>query len=580
MRIGLMGYPDPDGDSENLGLIENRFVNGINKLETICTAGSLQTLGNRDATGDALTRVGDSAMMIKRGGMYSLDDRNIKNAYGINGVYGFEKALLNFRLGYRGTRNNNYLTADNWTDATVGGNGRYFLEVGGVFSGSTANEKKYFDSAENLDHDKGIIGQDSTTFVVNGKESGTSVDDHLYWYDTSSVKYYPQFSSAAYSPDGTRLLLMGTIHEINGSTSYWHDTTAFTYDLSPAYSISNLGGQSAGSGSPVKPYFSKWSSTRTQGSSGPHDSAQAGHCCWGSNGNKFYFTRFRSSVSIGDLVSPCNTNRPTGFTYNVSIFDWRDTHPSFSGPPYSSTDERDYFFTNTGTVENVTSMTFYPRNSGWDNVEVGDIIRVQRTHIYANSFFTTTATMDYMITSAPTHTGTNCYMTRSNSPTSYTSFGVSYISGSKTSSSSNVPVPDFDISYAGTNVPVGGNTVNRSSSYKFGRLSTERIVENNCSNYRTNSVTWNVNSFVNDYGGTRTYFWSDDGYKLFIVNDNNNIVIYDATTPWSLAPGNLSVVPTVINAFPQIDEIYAFKNDSFIDVEGDYRFTEQRLRNF
>lgn len=578
MRIGLMGYPDPDGDSENLGLIENRFVNGINKLETICTAGSLQTLGNRDATGDAITALGDSAMMIKRGGMYSLDDRNIKNAYGINGEYGFEKALLNFRLGYRGTRNNNYLSADSSKDITVGANGRYILRVGGVFSGSTVNEKKYFDSAENLDHDKGIIGQDSTTFVVNGKESGTSVDDHLYWYDTSSVKYYPQFSSAAYSPDGTRLLLMGTIHEMSGSTSYWHDTTAFTYDLSPAYSISSLGGQSAGSGSPVKPYFSKWSSTRTQGSSGPHGSSQAGHCCWGSNGNKFYFTRFRSSISTGSLASPCNTNRPSGSTYSLDWHYWRDIHPTWSNN-YSQ-DERDYFFTNNDDIEYATSMTFYPRNNGWDNVEVGDTILVERKHFYANSNTQTTATWQYMITSAATHAGTNCYMTRSNSPTSYTTIGVSYVSGSKTSSQSNIPIPDYDISYRGTFVPVGGNTVNRSSSYRFGRVSAERIVENNCSNYRTNSVTWNVNSFTNSYGGIRTYSWSDDGYKLYIVSDNNNIVVYDATTPWSLAPGNLSNVPNVINAWPQIDEIYEFKNDSFIDVEGDYYITEQRLRNF
>ena len=576
MRIGLMGYPDPDGDSENLGLIENRFVNGINKLETICTAGSLQTLGNRDATGDALTTVGDAAMMIKRSGMYSLDDRNIKNAYGINGEYGFEKALLNFRLGYRGTRNNNFLSADDRNDITVGGNGRYILQVGGVFSGSTANQAKYFDSAENLDHDKGIIGQDSTTFVINGKESGTSVDDHLYWYDTSSVKYYPQFNSAAYSPDGTRLLLMGTIHEINGSTSYWHDTTAFTYDLSPAYSISSLGGQSAGSGSPVKPYFSKWSSTRTQGSSGPHDSSQAGHCCWGSNGNKFYFTRFRTAISRTSFVQPCNTNRPSGQTYTINSFDWRSQHPTFSS--YNiTTDEIDYFFTNTSAYDYVTSMTFYPRNNQWDNmVEIGDIIQLRRFfYVSEYSAFGNYGYSSYRITSLPTHTGTACYMTRSNSPTSYTSFNVSYISGSSYTTdrwgnlSPSISHPDF-----------GHISSTRNSSIKFERLSSERIVENNCSNYRTNSVTWNVNSFTNTYGGTRTYSWSDDGYKLYIISDNNNIVIYDATTPWSLAPGNLSTVPNVENAWPQIDEIYQFKNDSFIDVEGDYYITEQRLRNF
>lgn len=570
MRIGLMGYPDPDDSA--LGKIRSRWLNGINKLETICTAGSLQTLGNRDWDGDAVTKLGDDAMMIKRSGMYSLDDRCIKNAYGINGIYGFEKALINFRLGYRGTRNNNFLSADDRNDITVGGNGRYILQVGGVFSGSSANQAKYFDTAENLDHDKGIIGQDSTSFVVNGKESGTSVDDHLYWYDTSSVKYYPQFNSAAYSPDGTKLLLMGTIHEINGSTSYWHDTTAFTYDLSPAYSISNLGGQSAGSGSPVKPYFSKLSSTRTQGSSGLHDSAQAGHCCWGSNGNKFYFTRFRPTISYPNFVMPCNTNRPSGQTYTMNSFDWRSQHPGFTS--YNlTTDEIDYFFTNTTSVDGVTSLTFYPSNTGWDNVEVGDIIRMYRFFYYGNSFFGSWAQCEYTITSLPTYTGTNCYMTRSNSPTSYMSFNVSFISGSKLvkdtygNVQSNIPHPDF----SGT----------RNSSIRFERIATEKIVENNCSTaYRTDNVTWNVNSFTNKYGGTRTYSWSDDGYKLYVISDNNNIVIYDATTPWSLASGNLSIVPNVENAWPQIDEIYQFKNDSFIDVEGDYYISEQRLRNF
>ena len=293
-------------------------------------------------------------------------------------------------MGYAPTEDSSYsnLAPDDPKDTTVGGNGRYVLRVGGVFSGSTANQGKYFDTGENLNYAIREIGEDSTTFTHNGKESGTSVDDHLYWYDTAGTNYYPQFSSAAYSPNGTKLLLMGTIHEMSGTNSYWHDTTAFTYDLSPAYSITNLGGQSAGSGSPVKPYFSKRTNTRTAGSSGPHDSSQAHHCCWGSNGNKFYYSRYRSAIAHPNFVFPCNTVRPSGQTYTFNHFDWRSAHPSFS-TNYYAYEEGDYFMTNTGDVENVTSMTFYPRNSGWDNVEIGDLIKIRRSYQYGNSYSNT-----------------------------------------------------------------------------------------------------------------------------------------------------------------------------------------------
>jgi hypothetical protein len=538
MRIGLLGTP-------NNVTISDRFSSGINKLETITCGGALQKLGNPD----------DYKFRAARSGVYSHDDRVLRNAYG--------QDIRNFNLtGYwsdaqddkRSTGFSSLYHSQNGArarGADLSSDYRYMITCGGGWDDTDTLGVSRFKWALNHDYeertftDTSFYGGTAPAYGV----SGNGTNNPLYWYTISNPNdrrtFYPQFSSVAYSPNGDYLLLCGIVAEKRGGNigdpakTYWWSFTMMSYELGTAYdprtlvdhqsSIDGKGpyyksiymndGDSYGDYTNVtpdtSPPYSAFSPRRT-----PRDNIEQTEldyhgrdCAWHPNGTKFYV--YSKYFDVDEKWEPCSqytdpnqTLTPQDNFYYKSS--WSGSNHFFMASGY----------TGSGQAANasVTTLYFYPRfQSGmrftdyYDDAEC--LLRITKTG--GNSVGVVYRIKNY------NSIGSQRCTHSANFATLREEFEVEYVQG-------YLPFTDGD------------------DGYTFQVIGGGKIYENSCSQWQVDSgTTLSVNSLW--VGNIYTFWWSTDGKQIFTINEydgfriaagythsNYSVSTYRCPTAWSL----------------------------------------------